>query len=119
MVNKRGLSPDEFYDLPDDLLEALMIYDQRIEPSGLQVQSAMFANLCHLLMMTSPNLSEKGRKEAKLKDWDLFGTFDNLTASERQKKREEEEQENKVQNIKKSFRDLMDMEKGKKNGKQQ
>ncbi|MGK6714201.1 hypothetical protein ACKU3I_002570 [Serratia marcescens] len=61
----------------------------------------------------------KGRKEAKLKDWDLFGTFENLTASERQKKREEEEQENKVQNIKKSFRDLMDMEKGKKNDKQQ
>ncbi|WP_411749720.1 hypothetical protein [Serratia marcescens] len=119
MVNKRGLSPDEYYDLPDDLLEALMIYDQRIEPSGLQVQSAMFANLCHLIMMTSPNLSEKGRKEAKPKDWDLFGTFENLTASERQKKREEEEKEQKAQNIKKSFRELMDMEKGKKNGKQQ
>lgn len=119
MVNKRGLSPSEFYALEPEELEALMIYDRFIEPSGLQVQSAMFANLCHLIMMTSPNLSEKGRNEAKLKDWDLFGTFENLTASERQKKREEEEKEQKAQNIKKSFRELMDMEKGKKNGKQQ
>lgn len=110
MVNKRGLSPDEFYDLPEDILHALMVYDQYIEPSGLQVQSAMFANLCNLIMMTSPNISEKGRKEARIDDWDIYGTFTNLTQEERILQREKEENEKKTASIRKSFSDLMNID---------
>ncbi len=118
MVNKRGLSPDEFYNLSSEELEALMIYDRFIEPSGLAVQTQMFANLCHLILVSSSNISEQGRKEARVSDWDIFGTFDNLTYSEKIQKQEEEEQQRKVRQVKQAFSELIKMEekKGNKNG---
>ena len=37
MVNKRGLSPEEYFSLDPEVLNMLMIYDTFIEPSGTQM----------------------------------------------------------------------------------
>lgn len=46
MINKRGLSPAEFEDLDPDLFEALVIFDQFIEPSGSKMDMLYYSHLC-------------------------------------------------------------------------
>lgn len=89
MMHRRGLSPQELDELDPELFHQLMIYDQRIEPNGSRFQMMMFANLCHLILASSGNLSERGRKEASVLDWDFYGILQNLTSGELSNKLEE------------------------------
>lgn len=82
MIHRRGLSPKELEDLDPELFELLKIYDQNIEPNGSTFQTAMFANLCHLMLVSSGNLSERGQKEASVLDWDMFGLLRGMTSGE-------------------------------------
>lgn len=82
MLHKRGLSPQELEDLDPELFEYLMIFDSVIEPNGSRFEHMKYANLCHLIMMSSGNISEQGMKKAKVLDWDMFGLLSNLTTRE-------------------------------------
>lgn len=96
MIHKRGLSPEELDQLDPELFEALMIYDAVIEPNGARVDQIRFANLCHLILMSSGNLTESGMKSAKVTDWDMFGLMSNKTTRQVQeelaKAKKDEEQ---------------------------
>lgn len=82
MIHKRGLSPDEIDQLDPELFELLMLYDAVIEPNGARVDQIRYANLCHLILMSSGNLTEQGMKNAKVSDWDLFGLLSNKSTKE-------------------------------------
>lgn len=82
MIHRRGFSPQELDDLDPELFELLKLYDERIEPNGSGFQTMMFANLCHLMLVSSGNLSERGQKEASVLDWDFYGLLQNKTIKE-------------------------------------
>jgi hypothetical protein len=82
MLHKRGLSPSELEELDPELFEYLMIFDSVIEPNGAKFEQIKYANLCHLILMSSGNLTEQGMKKAKVLDWDMFGLLSNLTTRE-------------------------------------
>jgi hypothetical protein len=98
LIHKRGLSPEELDKLDPEIFEALLIYDSVIEPNGERVDQIRFANLCHLILMSSGNLTEEGMKRAKVEDWDLFGLLSNKStkqiAEEAAKAKEEQKQRN-------------------------
>lgn len=99
LLNKRGLSPSELESLDPELFEYLMIYDSSIEPSGARFEHIKYSNLAHLILTSSGNLSEKGLKEARLTDWDMFGLLSNKTAYEiEQDAREREVLKQQTQN---------------------
>jgi len=89
MIHKRGLSPEELNQLDPDLFNALFLYDAVIEPNGARVEQIRYANLCHLILMSSANLTESGMKSAKVSDWDMFGLLANKTTKQIAKEEEE------------------------------
>lgn len=118
MIHKRGLSPDELDQLDPELFHALMLYDAVIEPNGARIDQIRFANLCHLILMSSGNLTEQGMKSAKVSDWDLFGLLSNKTIREldqEAKKVKEEEQKRSFNALAESIKEAA--LKGKSNGK--
>ncbi|HHD2919852.1 hypothetical protein ACO1ZG_16240 [Enterobacter kobei] len=82
MILKRGLSPEELDQLDPELFNALFIYDAVIEPNGSRIDQIRYANLCHLILMSSGNLTEAGMKSAKVDDWDMFGLLANKTTKQ-------------------------------------
>ncbi|MBK5013999.1 hypothetical protein [Pantoea sp. S62] len=64
----------------------------------------MFANLCHLMLVTSGNISERGRKEASVLDWDFYGLLQNLTTGELSDKAEQK----KNKEAQKQFNNIAD-----------
>lgn len=82
MMHRRGFSPLELDELEPELFQLLKVYDERIEPNGSKFQMMMFANLCHLMLISSGNLSERGQKEASVLDWDFLGLIQDLTTGE-------------------------------------
>lgn len=118
MIHKRGLSPDELDQLDPELFEALLIYDAVIEPNGARIDQIRYANLCHLILMSSGNLTEQGMKKAKVNDWDLFGLLSNKSTKQitsESSKAKEEEQKRNFNALAESIKDAA--LKGKKNGK--
>lgn len=91
LLNKRGLSLSELESIDPELFEYLMIYDANIEPSGARFDHIKYANLAHLILTSSGNLSEKGLKDARLTDWDMFGLLSNKTAYEIEQEAKEKE----------------------------
>lgn len=88
-MHRRGFSPQELEELDPEVFQLLRVFDERIEPNGSKFQTMMFANLCHLMLVSSGNLSERGAKEASVLDWDSFGLLQNLTTGEMQEKQVE------------------------------
>lgn len=82
MIHKRGLSPEELDSLDPELFELLMLYDAVIEPNGARIDQIRYANLCHLIMMSSGNLTQDGMKRAKVDDWDMFGLLSQKSTKE-------------------------------------
>lgn len=99
MIHKRGLSPDELDQLEPELFNALFLYDAVIEPNGARIDQIRYANLCHLILLSSGNLTESGMKSAKVDDWDMFGLLANKTTKQIAKDEELAKQEREVTNF--------------------
>lgn len=99
MVNKRGLSPDEYFSLDAEVLEMLMIYDALIEPSGTQIDMLKHSYQCYYTTIANPNLTPEAKKSIKVKDFDFLNVLDEGTTSEKAKKREEKKKENQSKEI--------------------
>ncbi|MDF2784217.1 MAG: hypothetical protein K0S95_752 [Pantoea eucrina] len=99
MVNKRGLSPEEFFKLDPDTLEVLMIYDSFIEPSGTKVEMLKHAYNNYYATINNPNLTSDARKSIKVSDFDFLGVLDNLTHSEREEKRKNDSEKHQMESI--------------------
>lgn len=100
MVNKRGLSPDEYFNLDPEVREMLMIYDAYIEPSGAQIEMLRHAYSCYFTTIANPNLSNDARKQIKVKDFDFLDVLDNDSTMEKNKKRVEERKAKQVNDMK-------------------
>lgn len=89
MVNKRGLSPDEYFSLDPEVLNMLMIYDAYIEPSGTYIDMLFHAYQCYNTTINNHNLTSEARKALKVNDFDFLGILDSdLTFKERAEERE-------------------------------
>ena len=118
MVNKRGLSPEEYFTLDAEVLEMLMIHDAYIEPSGAQMEMLRHAYTCYFTTIANPNLSNDARKQIKVKDFDFLDVLDNDSTMEKNKKREDEKKAKQMQNNKAFVDQLKKQVLGnKKNGK--
>jgi len=89
MVNKRGLSPEEYFSLDAEVLEMLMIYDAYIEPSGAQMEMLRHAYMCYFMTISNPNMTSDARKSIKVKDFDFLDVLDTDSTMEKNKKRED------------------------------
>ncbi|MGX9299887.1 hypothetical protein ACWXWG_10940 [Pantoea ananatis] len=109
MIHKRGLSPDELNQLDPEIFEQLMLYDAVIEPNGARVDQIRFANLCHLILLSSGNLTEAGMKNAKVEDWDMFGLLHNKSTKELHDeavKSKNEEQQKQFNQLAETIKDI-------------
>ncbi|ELO0973797.1 hypothetical protein [Raoultella ornithinolytica] len=88
MINKRGLSPSEFETIEPELFNALMVYDQYIEPSGTKMDMYFHAHLCHMITMNNPGMTKELSKKIKVSDYDFLGLLDDSkTTKERYEER--------------------------------
>lgn len=119
MVNRRGLSPDEFNNLDPDVLEALMVYDAYIEPSGTKIDMLFHAHRCYSEAISNPNLTESFRKGLKITDFDFLQIIDgeNLTTKERQERHLEKIKEKQANDITSLGEQIKKIALGKNNGK--
>lgn len=117
MVNKRGLSPSEYDVLDPDLLEALMVFDSYIEPSGVKIDMLFHAQKCYTDAIMSGNLSDSFRKSLKVSDFDFLEVLDgeNITQKERLEKRTKDAEEKQNNDIKMLGEQIKKMALGKKN----
>lgn len=101
MVNKRGLSPEEFYELDSEVLEMLMIYDTYIEPSGTYIDMLRHAYQCYYTTINNGNLTPEARRAIKVSDFDFLDILSgNDTAKEKLEKREQKKMEIQSNDIK-------------------
>lgn len=103
MVNKRGLSPTEYFELDPEVREMLMIYDAYIEPSGAQMEMLRHAYACYFATIANPNLTADARKQIKVKDFDFLNVLDNDSTMEKNRKRMEEKKAQEIENRTKLF----------------
>ena len=88
MVNKRGLSPDEYFNLDAEVLDMLMIYDAYIEPSGIHIDMLKHAYQCYYSSLNSSTLTPEAKKNLKVSDYDFLDVL-NPTLSTREKAEKE------------------------------
>ncbi len=88
MVNKRGLSPDEYFNLDPDVINMLMIYDSFIEPSGTQVDMLKHAYQCYYTTISNGNLTSEARKNIKVQDFDFLNVLGDSTKTVAEKAEE-------------------------------
>ncbi|EJG2384141.1 MULTISPECIES: hypothetical protein [Klebsiella/Raoultella group] len=101
MINKRGLSPSEFEEIDQDLLNALMVYDQYIEPSGTKMDMYFHAHLCHMITMNNPGMTKELSKKIRMSDYDFLGLLDDSkTTQERYEERiKPKDQQSEIEKI--------------------
>ncbi|CSE34626.1 TPA: hypothetical protein ACHUSU_003074 [Shigella sonnei] len=104
MVNKRGLSPEEYFSLDPDVLNMLMIYDTFIEPSGTQIEMMKHAYQCYYTTISNGNLTPEARKSIKVQDFDFLDVLSDSTKStsekaEERKLKTKEAQSNDIKSI--------------------
>ncbi|HDR2864696.1 TPA: hypothetical protein QCK11_004727 [Enterobacter asburiae] len=121
MVNKRGLSPDEYFKLDDEVLEMLMIYDSNIEPSGIEIDMLFHTQKCYQDVINNPNLPVEYKRKVEPNQFDFLEVLDPYsTVKEKRLQRiskEEENQAKEVSNIGDMIKSIA-LKKGKNNGKQ-
>ncbi|ENV4137237.1 hypothetical protein ACFJ8K_001303 [Escherichia coli] len=88
MVNKRGLSPEEYFSLDPDVLNMLMIYDSFIEPSGTQVEMMKHVYQCYYTTISNGNLTPEARKSIKVQDFDFLDVLGDSTKTVAEKAEE-------------------------------
>lgn len=100
MVNKRGLSPDEYFKLDPEVLNMLMVYDAYIEPSGTYIDMMYHAHSLYNNTINNPNITSEARKSFKVSDFDFLGVLDSdSTTKERIEKYEKKKKENNSNSI--------------------
>jgi len=103
MVNKRGLSPDEYFNLDDEVLDMLMVYDAYIEPSGIHVEMLKHSYQCYYSSLNSSTLTPEAKKNLKVSDYDFLDVLDpTLSTREKANKRKaikEEKHSNSISSI--------------------
>ncbi|MEN4394019.1 hypothetical protein VI119_15000 [Enterobacter cloacae subsp. cloacae] len=103
MVNKRGLSPDEYFNLDAEVLDMLMIYDAYIEPSGIHIEMLKHAYQCYYSSLNSSTLTPEAKKKLKVSDYDFLDVLNpTLSTREKEEKRKaivEENQTNSISSI--------------------
>ncbi|NIG74194.1 hypothetical protein F3J34_11360 [Klebsiella sp. Ap-873] len=117
MINKRGLSPEEFKQVDDTLLNYLLVYDALVEPSGTKIDMLYHAHLCQTLTLNNPNMTKEHAKNIKTSDYDFLGILGEGTTQERKNSREKEKEAVKKQSTQDYFTSRMSTLKGKDNGK--
>lgn len=91
MVNKRGLSPEEYFSLDPEVLNMLMIYDTFIEPSGIQIEMMKHAYQCYYTTISNGNLTPEARKSIKIADFDFLDVLGDSTKTTAEKEQERKE----------------------------
>lgn len=100
MVNRRGLSPDEYFGLDEEVLNMLMIYDSYIEPSGTHIDMLYHCNAMYNQTMNNPNLTTEARRSFKAADFDFLGVLEpDVTTKERAENFERKKIENTANSI--------------------
>ena len=104
MVNKRGLSPDEYFSLEPEVLQMLMIYDAFIEPSGTHIDMMKHAYSCYYTTLSNSNLTPEAKKSIKVQDFDFLDLLGDSTKtvqerSEERKEKSKEKQSNDITSL--------------------
>ena len=104
MVNKRGLSPDEYFSLEPEVLQMLMIYDAFIEPSGTHIDMLKHAYQCYYTTLSNGNLTPEAKKSIKVQDFDFLDLLGDSTKtvherSEERKEKSKEKQSNDIASL--------------------
>ncbi|WP_240343518.1 hypothetical protein [Erwinia persicina] len=104
MVNKRGLSPEEFNSIDPDILHMLMIYDSCIEPSGTEIEMLYHAYSAMNTVVNNSNIPAESKKKIKVQDFDFLNVLDDRTKtmkekSEDQNKLKQETQANDIRSL--------------------
>lgn len=113
MINKRGLTPEEFEQVDEELFKHLMIYDTFIEPSGARFEMLKHAHLCQTITLNNSNMTKDVAKSIKTIDYDFLGILDGGTTKERMEAREKQ----KTSETQSYLASKMQKLKDKKNGK--
>ncbi|QUG75860.1 hypothetical protein GKQ23_13030 [Erwinia sp. E602] len=103
MVNKRGLSPSEFNDLPEGLFNYLQVFDALVEPSGVHIDMLYHCYSQYNNTMLSPNITKETRKKISLSDYDfmnIIGDNNGLTSGEKKEFADKKLQEKKDNSVK-------------------
>ena len=95
MVNKRGLSPDEYFNLDDEVLDMLMVYDAYIEPSGIHVEMLKHSYQCYYSSLNSSTLTPEAKKNLKVSD----PTLSTREKANKRKAIKEEKHSNSISSI--------------------
>lgn len=117
MINKRGLTPDEFKHIDDETLEYLMVYDMYVEPSGTHIDILKHAYLCQTITLNNPNMTKDIAKSIKTSDYDFLGVLGEGTTKERIERRKKAEIEQNEISTQSYMKSRMEQLKGKHNGK--
>ncbi|ENU6988932.1 hypothetical protein ACY2UH_004407 [Escherichia coli] len=118
MVNKRGLSPDEYFNLDPEVLDMLMVYDAYIEPTGTQIEMLKHAYQCYYTTISNGNLTPEARRSIKVADFDFLDVLNSdLTTQEKAEVKEQKKKEAQANDIKSIGDAIRNQVLGKKNGK--
>lgn len=117
MVNKRGLTPVEFEEVDDELLQYLMVFDSFIEPSGIKMDMLFHAHLCQSLTLNNPNMTKDIAQKIKMTDYDFMGILDEGTTKERRENREKTAKAKQEDNNKSYIASRLKAIQGRNNGK--
>lgn len=117
MINKRGLSPEEFEQVDDTLFDYLLVYDALVEPSGTKIDMLYHAHLCQTITLNNPNMTKEHAKKIETTDYDFLGILGEGTTQERKDSREKSKEAVKQQSTNDYFTSRMNSLKGKDNGK--
>lgn len=118
MVNRRGLSPDEYFDLDLEVLNMLMIYDAYIEPSGTHIDMLYHCHSMYNQTINNPNLTTDARRSFKMADFDFLGVLEpDVSTKERVENIERKKKENNANSIHSIGEAIKQQALGKKNGK--
>ncbi len=118
MVNKRGLSPDEYFNLDPEVLDMLMVYDVYIEPTGTQIEMLKHAYQCYYTTISNGNLTPEARRSIKVADFDFLDVLNSdLTTQEKAEVKEQKKKEAQANDIKSIGDAIRNQVLGKKNGK--
>jgi len=118
MINKRGLTPQEFECIDDELFQYLMVYDTFVEPSGIKIEMLKHAHLCQTITLNNSNMTKEVAKGIKTKDYDFLGILDEGTTKERRNNRKVQEETKKQESNASYFASRYEQIKGKNNGKE-
>lgn len=118
MVTKRGLSPDEYFNLDPEVLDMLMVYDAYIEPTGTKIEMLKHAYQCYYTTISNGNLTPEARRSINIADFDFLDVLNSdLTTQEKAEVKVQKKKEAQANDIKSIGDAIRNQVLGKKNDK--